>query len=103
MSQRTGCLGGGLFALYAGFVLLAYMIASVDHGTSSSTSLYKGLFSGIALFLAGLPWSYMLVDGAMGLSENTANTLLYLFPILNLAAAGWMTFGSRSKPTDHAE
>jgi len=77
------------------------MIAFSDHHTGGN-ALYKGYLGDIALFLAGMPWSYVLLDGSMGLSENTANTLLYLFPLLNLALTGWMAFGSRSKPTDEA-
>ncbi len=102
MSERTGCLGGGIFAFYAALVVLAYMIALMDHNTGS-TALYKGYFGAIALFLAGFPWSFMLVDKPMGLSETAAYALLYLFPILNLALTGLLAFGFRSKPADHAE
>ncbi len=101
MSQRTGCLGGGMFAVYATFVVFAYMIALMDHNTGGA-ALYKGYIGAIALFLAGFPWSFMLVE-PMGLSETAAYTLLYLFPILNLAVTGWLAFRIRRKPTDPAE
>ena|SRR5690348_1326412 len=100
MNQKTGCLGGGLFAVYATVAVLAYTIALGDQHTGG---LYKGYVGGIALFLAGLPWSVVLVDGSLGLSERAANTVLYLLPILNVVVTGWMAFGSRSAPPDEGQ
>ena len=100
MSQRSGCLGG-IFILCASVAVLAYAIAFGDHN-AGSTALYKGYVGGIALFLAGLPWSVVLVDGSLGLSESTANMLLYGFPLVNVVVTAWLAFGSRSDPMDGA-
>lgn len=98
MSQRNGCLGG-VFFLYLTLAALAYAIALSDQN-AGSTALYKGYVGSIALGIAGLPWSLMLVDTSMGLSEKVASMLLYLFPALNLLITGWIAFASGGQSAD---